>query len=109
MLWLDAHLSPALARWINDSLGFEACSLRALGLREAPDEEIFFAARQAGAIIVTKDGDFLALLERFGPPPPVIWLTCGNTSFAVLKQIFATRLPAALDLCADGEPLVEIS
>jgi predicted nuclease of predicted toxin-antitoxin system len=36
---------------------------------------------------MTKDSDFVALLDRFGPPPQVIWITCGNTSNARLKEI----------------------
>ena len=36
-LWIDAHLSPAIATWITDTLGVEAMALRDLGLREAED------------------------------------------------------------------------
>ncbi len=67
------------------------------------------AARQASAIVVTKDIDFLHLLERLGPPPQVVWITCGNTSNARLRQILTTAWPAAKLLLARGEPLVEIS
>ncbi len=42
--------------------------MRDLGLRDAKDTEIFQAARQAGAVVMTKDSDFAMLLERFGPP-----------------------------------------
>lgn len=109
MLWLDAHLSPALAKWIVESHEIEASSLRAVGLRDALDEQIFLAARRAGATIMTKDGDFVDLLDRLGPPPAIIWLTCGNTSFAAMKLMLDAHLRAALDLCTAGEPLVEIS
>ena len=54
--------------------------LRDLGLRDAEDEEIFQAAKAAGAVVLTKDADFRHLLDRFGPPPQVLWLTRGNTS-----------------------------
>ena len=36
--------------------------------------------RQGNVIVLTKDSDFVQLLERRGPPPQVVWLTCGNTS-----------------------------
>lgn len=32
MIWVDAHLSPALARWIDEELGHPARALRDLGL-----------------------------------------------------------------------------
>lgn len=58
--------------------------------------------------MMTKDSDFVKLLEELGPPPQVIWLTCGNTSNARLKQILTKALPQAVILLESGEPLVEI-
>lgn len=29
---------------------------------------------------MSKDSDFLNLLDRHGPPLKIIWVTCGNTS-----------------------------
>jgi predicted nuclease of predicted toxin-antitoxin system len=57
---------------------------------------------------MTKDSDFVMLLEELGPPPQNIWLTCGNTSNARLRQILANALPQALMLLESGEALVEI-
>lgn len=80
-IWIDAHLSQALAAWINRTYDdINAQSVRAVGLRDAEDEEIFQAARDANVIVMSKDNDFLNLLDRHGPPPKVIWVTCGNTS-----------------------------
>ena len=42
-------------------------------------------------------------------PPPVLWVTCGNTSNARLREILTKSLPPALELLRRGEPLVEIS
>ena len=58
---------------------------------------------------MTKDRDFVDLIERLGPPPQVIWITCGNTSNAVLQRILSVALPKALALLESGEPLVEIT
>jgi uncharacterized protein (DUF433 family) len=66
-------------------------------------------ARGAGTVVLTKDRDFLDLLRRHAPPPQIVWLTCGNTSNAVLRQLFHLQWPAIMQLLADGEPLVEIS
>lgn len=108
-LWLDAHLPPALAPWIQEFLGVEAAALRDLGLRDSRDSQIFEAAREEGAVVVTKDQDFVTLLERRGPPPQVIWVTCGNTSNASLRHILGRTLETACDMLARGEALVEIS
>jgi len=108
-VWIDAQLSPALAAWVTQTFNIPAAAVRELGMRDAVDQEIFEAARKAKATVLTKDSDFVHLLERFGPPPHVIWLTCGNTSNAYLRQILTRALPEALTLLKSGECLVEIS
>lgn len=59
--------------------------------------------------MLTKDSDFVDLLERHGPPPQVVWLTCGNTSNAYLRQLLGAAWPRVAALLAAGEPLVEVS
>jgi predicted nuclease of predicted toxin-antitoxin system len=108
-LWLDAQLSPRLARWIIEEFGIDASPLRDIGLRDARDREIFLAARDADATVMTKDIDFVRLLREYGPPPRVIWLRCGNTSEGHLRDLLAAMLPRVLALLNDGEPLVEIT
>ena len=109
ILWIDAQLSPALAPWISQQFGVEAFSTRWLSLTRATDEQIFVAARNAGAVVMTKDSDFLRLLEQHGPPPQVVWVTLGNTSNARLREIFSRAFRPLLELLASGESLVEIS
>jgi predicted nuclease of predicted toxin-antitoxin system len=82
--------------------------LRDLGLRDAEDPEIFEAAKNQGVIFMTKDSDFVDLVERLGAPPQIIWLTCGNTSNDRLQEILTATLPE-LELLRSGEVLVEIS
>ena len=67
------------------------------------------AAREAGAVVMTKDSDFVLLLEELGPPPQVLWLTVGNTSNAHFKEILSKGFPTVQSLLLRGEPLVEIS
>ena len=108
-IWLDAHLSPGLAAWISRTFdGVEVRSVRALGLQDAEDEVIFRAARGAGAIVMTKDADFVRMIEAWGVPPHVIWIRSGNTSNARMRAVLSRTLRPALDLLASGEPLVEI-
>ncbi|MBO9999473.1 MAG: DUF5615 family PIN-like protein [Cyanobacteria bacterium SID2] len=108
-IWVDAHLSPAITTWMTSTFGVEAIALRDLGLRDAEDPEIFEAAKAQEAIVMTKDSDFVDLVDRLGAPPQIIWLTCGNTSNARLREILSETLPRALELLAAGETLVEIS
>ena len=108
-IWLDAQLSPAIAQWMEDHFKIKANPVRELGLRDAKDSEIFRAARDAEAVVLTKDADFPHLLSKHGPPPKVLWLTCGNTSNANLKQLLNRALPEALRLLEEGESVVQIS
>lgn len=109
MLWLDAQLSPTLAEWIAKELSVPCVAVRDIGLRDAADAVIFNEAKQANAIVVTKDQDFIELLRRLGAPPKVIWLTCGNTSNEALKKILANNLSAALEhLSMPAVDMVEI-
>lgn len=106
--WVDAQLSPALAPWLATTFEIEAYSARFLGLRDAKDREIFLAAREAGAIVLTKDRDFVFLVESLGPPPQVIWITCGNTSNERLREVLRKSFPKAMELLRLGERVVEI-
>ncbi len=108
-LWLDAQLSPGLTTWIARELGIEAVPVRDIGLRDAKDLEIFHRARERDAIVMTKDSDFVVLLERLGPPPRVLWITCGNTSNERMRDLLRAHFPMDLQLFRAGEPLVEVS
>jgi len=109
IIWVDAQLSPALATWLTAEFKLQAFSARFLNLVAAKDRQIFYAAREAGAVVLTKDADFSVWLERLGPPPQIIWLRCGNTSNAYLRALLKKTLPAALQMIAAGEKLVEIT
>lgn len=68
-IWIDAQMSPAIAAWMNASFEVNAVALRELGLRDATDYDIFFAACRESAAVMTKDADFLRLLQEHGVPP----------------------------------------
>jgi predicted nuclease of predicted toxin-antitoxin system len=108
-LWIDAQLPPQLAPWLITTFALDSRAVRDLGLRDAEDEPIFMAAKRANAVVMTKDADFMLLLNRLGPPPQIIWITCGNTTNAKLREILAKSLPDALALIQAGEPIVEIA
>ncbi|MET7255477.1 DUF5615 family PIN-like protein [Dyadobacter fermentans] len=108
MIILDAQLPPALAVWITETFEIPCFSVQFLNLRHAEDQDIFSFSKTKNAIVITKDDDFVSLLNRFGSPPKVIWLTCGNTSKNRLKEIFEANLASALALLETND-LVEIT
>jgi len=109
-IWIDAQLSPFIAAWINSNFpNIFAKSLRSLGLRDASDYNIFQQARKANIILMSKDQDFVKLIELHGVPPKLIWITCGNTSNAAMCEILKNSLPQAITLLSTSEDIVEIS
>ncbi len=107
-LWLDAQLPPRLADWLNQTFGIEAAALRDLGLRDASDRRIFAAAREANVVLVSKDIDFVNLIQELGPPPKLLWVTCGNVSNARLEIVFTATFERACELLREGRTVVEI-
>jgi len=107
-LWLDNQLPPALAAWMRTALAVDCVPVRDLNLHRATDLEIFMAARDAKVVVMTKDGDFVGLVDRHGAPPQVILVTCGNTSNARLRHLLGRAWPTILPMIERGEKLVEL-
>lgn len=107
-LWLDAQLSPQLASWVSKTFGVESHSVTSLGFRDAEDDVIFQAARKVGAVLMSKDQDFVDLVLRHGPPPQIILVTCGNTSNQALRALLQRTFAGVLESLQSGEPLVEL-
>lgn len=107
---LDAQLPPSLAQWITENFQEIECpALREIGLRDATDHQIFEAARTQDVIVMTKDSDFAQLVSDKGTPPKIIWITCGNTSNAKMRDILNKTLQDALYYLHKDEPIVEIA
>ena len=107
-LWLDVHLPPAIGPWISEKFRIEVMAFRDHGWSREPDDSVFSKLAVKGEVVMTKDTDFVQLVEALGPPPQVIWLTCGNTSNRNLRRILARTLGTSLELLDNGEPLVEL-
>lgn len=108
-IWVDAQLSPHIAQWLTSTYNIEAVAVRDLRLRDARDRDIFLSAREARAILLTKDRDMVDLVTQLGSPPQILWLTCGNTSNTRLKTILSRAWSVAENLLKSGEKIVEIS
>lgn len=58
--------------------------------------------------MVTKDSDFVRLLEQHGPPPKILWITLGNVRNHALAQALETRWERVRAHFDSGEALVEL-
>lgn len=105
---IDAQLPPRLARRLVE-LGHEAQHVADLGMIRASDRGIWVRAAEAGAVLISKDADFMMwrALDRSGPP--VVWVRVGNTSRRVLLDRIEAALPSVLAAPERGEGVVVIS
>jgi predicted nuclease of predicted toxin-antitoxin system len=108
IVWLDAQLSPAIAPWLSSTFSIEAHAVRDLGLRDSDDPAIFDAAKAANVVVFTKDSDFVELVERRGAPPQVVWIRCGNTSNAKLREVLTSEWTRLVERLDAGDVLVEV-
>jgi predicted nuclease of predicted toxin-antitoxin system len=102
---VDAQLPPGLARWIVTQ-GHEAEHVGDIGLLAAGDQEIAAYAEADGAVLVSKDEDFLTirLPDRFA----FVWLRCGNCTNRVLLGWVEARWEQLIALLEQGERIVEM-
>jgi predicted nuclease of predicted toxin-antitoxin system len=85
-LVLDENLSPRLVERLS-SLFAGLTHVRDVGLKEAPDEQIWQWARENGCTLVTADADFLALSQRLGWPPQVVYIEKCDFPFRVIEEL----------------------
>jgi predicted nuclease of predicted toxin-antitoxin system len=106
---VDAQLPPALARHLV-SFGHEAEHVGDIGLLTASDERVWDYAAAAGAVLVSKDEDFVTMraLSKHGGPA-VIWVRIGNTTKQALIARFDAAFAAIVDALKRGETVVQIS
>ena len=105
---IDAQLPPALARHLT-SLGHTAEHVVDVGLLNAGDERIWEHATAVGAVLVTKDEDFVtmrALTKRAGPA--VVWVRIGNTTKRALIGRFGAALSKVIEALERGETVIQI-
>jgi len=108
IFWIDAQLSPNMATWLSKDFDVEAFSVKEVGHRDSKDKTIFEAANKKADVIITKDKDFINLLERQGPPPKILWITIGNTSNSYLRMVLNEKFASAIELLQENN-LVEIA
>lgn len=89
-LLFDQNLSHRLVRLLADA--YPHCQhVRNVGLKEAPDTEVWNYARSNSYAIVSKDSDFYQRSLLLGFPPKIIWVKLGNCSTKAVEQILRSH------------------
>ncbi len=104
---VDAQLPPALARWLVER-GHEATHVFDLEMDRASDLEIWHLAAARGAVVVTKDEDFVTLRLTLGAGPSILWIRMGNTRRNELLTRLEPLLTAVVNGFEQGETIIEI-
>jgi predicted nuclease of predicted toxin-antitoxin system len=77
--WIDSQISPVIAKWLKDKHGFETKSSYSLRLTGVTDIDIYHLAKKQGnVIIISKDTDFVNIIQTLGSPPKLINGVMGN-------------------------------
>ncbi len=75
------------------NFGYKIKSSFILQLKNLDDLEIYYKAKEAGyVIIISKDPDLPAIIDRLGSPPKVINIKAGNASNRLLYLLIRTIL-----------------
>jgi len=106
-LWLDMNLPPS--PWLAEATGLPCRHFSELGLQTASDSDVFRRARDAGAVVFTKDADYARLIRGETPPPQVVWIRFGNVTNRRFRELLTPLLPAILESLRSGEALIEIT
>ena len=101
---VDAQLPPTLAEWLRKA-GHEAQHLQDVGLRDAGDAAIRAYVGKTGAVLITKDRDFVSGGDT---SVQVVWVRTGNVGTRALIERIESALPQVLAHLGEGAQLVEL-
>ena len=104
---VDAQLPPGLATQLQ-AAGFVAEHVNRIGLGPATDRSIWDYVSREGAVLITKDEDFVALANRSESGPQVVWIRIGNISNAALWRVLSVVLDEIVQSLEAGERVVEV-
>ena len=103
---VDAQLPPALARRLTE-LGHVAEHVYDIGMQAASDHSIWKRATETGAVIITKDEDFIQI-GRSAAGPQIVWLRLGNVNRSELLERVSKTLSQIIEAIEGGERVIEI-
>ncbi|WOK05379.1 DUF5615 family PIN-like protein [Imperialibacter roseus] len=106
-IWLDANISPAIAKWMDAYVELPVKSSYKLNFNQLGDQEIFQIAKDYGHIIlISKDADFSDLTSRLGAPPKLIKIGIGNCDNQKLWDFIRKRLLNSIDLLTNTDTAI---
>jgi len=103
---IDQQLPPILAGWLVES-GLDATHVVHLGLDESADGLIWSVACQSGAVVISRDEDFVRLVANPGGAR-LVWVRFGNCDNPTLLSLMEARWPAVMERLAMGDLLIEL-
>ena len=107
-LLLDANISWKLTNILTPIYG-ECAHVDLIDLIvPAKDLDIWKYAKTNGYIIITKDSDFIDLLNVFGFPPKIVLLRTGNNTLRNLIDLMIKIKPQLEDLEVEDYGFLEI-
>lgn len=109
-IWLDVQISPIIAKWMAENTGLNVKSSFILGFKSMTDYAIYQQAKAHGnVILVSKDADFIEIVNRLGSPPKLISIKIGNCDNRTMWQFLQKHINTAIQmlLLADAN-IVEI-
>jgi predicted nuclease of predicted toxin-antitoxin system len=105
---VDEQLPAALVDWLTQRGGCTATHVRDVGLKAAEDADIRSHCLSTGAVLITKDEDFVSRGDLSGAGLQVIWIRLGNASNDVLVAWLVPRWDETLAAIRAGAVLVEL-
>jgi predicted nuclease of predicted toxin-antitoxin system len=110
-IWLDAHLSPIIAKWLKDKTSWNIKSAFVLKLSSLNDYEIYEKAKAHGNIILlSKDSDLIDIILQKGSPPKLINIKIDNCDNRILFNLLAPKIEHAVRMLTDfNNDIIEIN
>lgn len=103
-----AQLPPALAKLLQ-AQGHEAIHVYELDLASTDDSAIWEQATRSGAVILTKDEDFMVRALFSKTRAPVVLIRIGYCSNQALARWFRPLVPELSARLQAGEMLIEFA
>ena len=105
---LDANISWKLTKTLSPIFG-ECLHVDNIGITvPAQDVDIWDYAKENEFIIITKDNDFVDLLEVKGYPPKIVLVKTGNNSSRALVQLIINSKKSIQELDENNYGLLEL-
>lgn len=104
---LDANLPARVALEFIDA-GHDCDHMELLLPRYSSDTDIARLANDMGAVLVSRDADFVQLARDGRLKVPFIWVRLGNLRTAAISSAIRARLPALIVSIESGATVLEV-